>query len=97
MNMFMHELNNKWPLITFSICVLPQDGVIRIDTPNPLYEDYPYTVQSGGCGDRGEFIHITADFAKEVNTGLVDTVFGPPGKTHSFHSHISPWTLEFMN
>ena len=56
-----------------------QDGVIRVDTPNPLYEDYPYTVQTAGCGERGEYVHITPDFTLEVD-GLVASAFGPPGE-----------------
>ena len=49
---------------------------------NPVYEDYPYTIQSAGCGQRGEFIHITPEFATEVASGLVESVFGPPGILH---------------
>ena len=71
----MYKIHSKHDLF--------QDGVIRVDTPNPLYEDYPYTVQTGGCGERGEYVHITPDFALEVD-GLVASTFGPPGKNSCY-------------
>ena len=36
-----------------------EDGDIRINSPNPLYLDNPYTLQSGGCGERGKYIYLT--------------------------------------
>lgn len=53
-----------------------EDGAIRINTPNPLYLDTPYTVQLGGCGDRGEYIHLTPDFLTYLNDSSAET-FGP--------------------
>ena len=34
-----------------------EDGAIRINTPNPLYQDTPYTLQLGGCGSLGKSIN----------------------------------------
>ena len=34
-----------------------EDGAIRINTPNPLYQDAPYTLQLGGCGSLGRSIN----------------------------------------
>lgn len=56
-----------------------EDGAIRVNLDNPLYLDTPYTVQPGGCSDRGEFIHLTADFLINLD-GLSTEYFGPPGK-----------------
>ncbi len=49
-----------------------------MDKQNPLYEDGPYTIQPGGCRDRGEFIHVTPDFIKNLDTTST-SLFGPPG------------------
>ena len=38
--------------------------------------DSPYTLQPGGCKERGEYIHITPDFLTHLNTSTADT-FGP--------------------
>ena len=45
-----------------------QDGAVRVDTPNPLYGNDPYTVQPGGCKDPGQYIHVTKDFLVDLNT-----------------------------
>ncbi|XP_054721485.1 calcium-activated chloride channel regulator 1-like [Uloborus diversus] len=50
---------------------------IRVDTPNPEYKDTPYTVQPGGCGEPGQYIHLTPWFLKELNGETVD-MFGAP-------------------
>ncbi len=45
---------------------------------NPLHGDIPYTVQARGCGERGEFIHVTPNFVANVN--VTAGALGPPGK-----------------
>ncbi|GAB6030615.1 chloride channel [Chamberlinius hualienensis] len=40
---------------------------IRVDVPNIAYGDIPYTQQTGFCGERGDFIHITESFIKSVD------------------------------
>ena len=57
-----------------------QDGDIRVDLPNPVYMDAPYTVHNGECMDRGEYIHITPSFLTNINTSSLDN-FGPTGTT----------------
>ena len=39
-----------------------EDGAIRIQNPNPLHGDMPYTLQLGGCGVLGEYIHLTPNY-----------------------------------
>ena len=56
-----------------------EDGDIRINTPNPLYMDNPYTLQPGGCGERGQFIHLTPDFVSHLKDSSAET-FGPTKK-----------------
>ena len=56
-----------------------EDGDIRINTPNPLYMDNPYTLQPGGCGERGQFIHLTPDFISHLKDSSAET-FGPTKK-----------------
>ena len=38
--------------------------------------DNPYTLQPGGCGDRGKFIHLTPEFVIHLNDISTET-FGP--------------------
>ncbi|CAL4083093.1 unnamed protein product, partial [Meganyctiphanes norvegica] len=56
-----------------------QDRNIRIDTPNPAYGNSPYTLQPGGCGDHGEYIHLTPDYTHNMFDNYL-TTYGPPGK-----------------
>ena len=51
---------------------------MRVDLPNAVHLDSPYTVQPGGCGDPGEYIHITRNFLLELNDKSTE-LFGPPG------------------
>lgn len=49
---------------------------IRIDKPNPEYGDAPYTLQTGGCGEPGQYIHLTPNFVKNIN-GEIEEKYGP--------------------
>ena len=53
-------------------------GPIRVDLPNAVHLDTPYTLQPGGCGDKGEYIHVTRNFILELDGSSKD-LFGPPG------------------
>ncbi|UYV76178.1 hypothetical protein LAZ67_13002946 [Cordylochernes scorpioides] len=35
---------------------------VRVDQPNPNFGNDPYTLQPGGCGDPGLYVHFTPDF-----------------------------------
>ena len=35
-----------------------EDAQIRVETSSPVYGDSPFTVQTGDCGDQGEFIQV---------------------------------------
>ncbi|KAG1652459.1 Calcium-activated chloride channel regulator 4 [Nymphon striatum] len=50
-------------------------GDIRIDFPNPTYENEPYTLQPRGCSEPGNYIHMTMDFILNVN-GTMQEDFG---------------------
>ena len=52
--------------------------MIQVKASNPLYGDVPYTVQNGGCGDRGEYIHVTPSYT--INIDDLAAKFGPPGE-----------------
>ena len=43
--------------IMFVFTVL-QDAEIRVDLPNPVYGDSPYTSKPGGCGEQGEYTQV---------------------------------------
>jgi len=44
---------------------------VRIDRPNPVYGDAPYTVRGAGCGVPGSYIHITPSYLKNSTGGNV--------------------------
>ncbi|XP_063885681.1 calcium-activated chloride channel regulator 1-like [Scylla paramamosain] len=54
-----------------------EDSHMRVDLRNPVYGDQVYTVQPGGCGDPGRYIHITS---KYLTSPLAPKVWGPRGK-----------------
>ena len=51
---------------------------VRVAPPNPVYGDNPYTLQPGGCGERGQYIHVTPDYLRFIN-GTMKQRFGPAG------------------
>ena len=53
-----------------------EDGLIRVNSPNPLYYDSPYTLQLGGCGAFGEYIHLTPNYLTHIGD-TSDENFGP--------------------
>ena len=61
--------------------LLLQDGSIRVDLPSAVHLDTPYTIQPGGCGDPGEYIHVTRNYILNLE-GQSTALFGPPGKSN---------------
>ena len=57
---------------------IKQDSEVQIDLPRARYGNRPYTSQPGGCGQPGEYIHLTPDYLLNIN-GSVNT-FGRPEK-----------------
>ncbi|XP_046645406.1 calcium-activated chloride channel regulator 1-like [Daphnia pulicaria] len=57
-----------------------QNADIQIDLPNWKYGERPYTVQLGGCGDPGEYIHLTPNYVKNFDSEFNLFQFGPAGK-----------------
>ena len=37
-----------------------EDAQIRVENSSPVYGDSPFTVQTGDCGDQGEYIQVRA-------------------------------------
>ena len=35
---------------------------VIVSEANPLWGDVPYTLQPGGCGQEGDYVHFTADY-----------------------------------
>ncbi|XP_013401095.2 calcium-activated chloride channel regulator 1-like, partial [Lingula anatina] len=58
--------------------VLDKAHVI-VDKPNSLYGDTPYVKQPRGCGQRGEYMHLTHDFI--LNRQRTEQFYGNPGTT----------------
>ncbi|KAL3248015.1 hypothetical protein MRX96_056735 [Rhipicephalus microplus] len=50
---------------------------VRVATPNPQYGDTPYTLQPRGCGERGEYVHLTPRFLSDMNSSMTE-VYGSP-------------------
>jgi hypothetical protein len=56
-----------------------QDADIRIDLPNWKRGDKPYSVQFGGCGDPGEYIHLTPSYVMNFDSEPNVFKYGPAG------------------
>ena len=52
---------------------------MRVAPPNPSYGDNPYTLQPGGCGERGLYIHLTPDYLHLINSTMKQRL-GPGGE-----------------
>ncbi|XP_078612939.1 calcium-activated chloride channel regulator 1-like [Branchiostoma floridae x Branchiostoma japonicum] len=52
---------------------------VRVDRPNPLYVDNPYVQQKGGCGEPGDYMHLTPKYVVDKEYG--EELWGPHGKT----------------
>ncbi|XP_077498139.1 calcium-activated chloride channel regulator 1-like [Amblyomma americanum] len=50
---------------------------VHVEPENPQYGDRPYTLQPRGCGERGEYIHLTPRFLADMNGSIADT-YGSP-------------------
>jgi calcium-activated chloride channel regulator 4 len=61
---------------------LNQNADIQIDLPNWKYGERPYTVQLGGCGDPGEYIHLTPNYVKNFDSEFNLFQFGPAGSVY---------------
>ncbi|KAK3864594.1 hypothetical protein Pcinc_029728 [Petrolisthes cinctipes] len=55
-----------------------QDAIIRVERPNTAYGNQPYTVQPGGCGEPGRYIHLTPPY---LNIDRKACFYGHRGKT----------------
>ncbi|XP_049275848.1 calcium-activated chloride channel regulator 4A-like [Rhipicephalus sanguineus] len=50
---------------------------VRVAAQNPQYRDTPYTLQPRGCGERGEYVHLTPRFLSDMNDSIADA-YGSP-------------------
>jgi hypothetical protein len=53
---------------------------VRIAPASSTYQDTPYTIQPGGCGDPGDHIHLTPQYVATLNLTDNLATFGPAGK-----------------
>jgi len=56
-----------------------EDAQIRVENSSPVYGDSPFTVQTGECGEEGEYIQVTQNFLTQ-QVAQSDSVFGPAGR-----------------
>ncbi|KAH6921876.1 hypothetical protein HPB50_005752 [Hyalomma asiaticum] len=50
---------------------------VRVAAENPQYGDTPYTLQPRGCGEWGEYVHLTPRFLSQMNDSIADA-YGSP-------------------
>jgi len=55
-----------------------KDGNIRVDERSGVYGNSPFTIQTGGCAESGEYIQASAPFLTEYES--MNTTFGPLGQ-----------------
>jgi len=58
--------------------VVFQDGDVQVNTKSGVYGNSPFTLQTSGCGEEGEYIQISNEFIE--NYGNIEGTFGPPGQ-----------------
>ncbi|XP_051866651.1 calcium-activated chloride channel regulator 1-like [Pristis pectinata] len=73
-------LPSTWPVNSSSVQGSTTQSYEKADViiaePHPLHGDTPYTLQYGGCGEKGRYIHLTPNFI--LNDSLVP-VYGKIG------------------
>ena len=52
-----------------------EDAEIRVDRPNPVYSDAPYTLRGSGCGEPGSYIHFTPGTETKFTLMFLLTIF----------------------
>ena len=78
--MFRILIPSSWTSINATIVesVVFQDGDVQVNTKSGVYGNSPFTLQTGGCGEEGEYIQISNAFIE--NYGNIESTFGPPGQ-----------------
>ena len=56
-----------------------QDADVKIGQPSSSYGDTPHTIQTGGCGQPGDFIHMTPNYVKNIDSSTSIDKYGPSG------------------
>lgn len=64
-----------------------RDPDVLVDPEHPIYGNSPYTQQSKGCGESGDFVSLPAEFLTKWNSTV--QAFGDPAKifVHEFVKH----------
>ena len=55
-----------------------EDAEVRVEMSNPIYGDFPFTVQNGGCGDPGQFVQTSAEYFTQLSDS--EAKYGPFGQ-----------------
>ena len=78
--MFRILIPSSWTSINATIVesVVFQDGDVQVNTKSGVYGNSPFTLQTSGCGEEGEYIQISNEFIE--NYGNIEGTFGPPGQ-----------------
>ena len=76
------SLNGSFEFINYDemiYFICHQLADVRVAPPRSTYGNMPYTIQSGGCGQPGEYIHLTPDYLRTLTDPNNTATFGPPG------------------
>ena len=55
-----------------------EDGDVQVNTKSGVFGNTPYTLQTGGCGEEGEYIQVSNDFIENYEN--INGMFGPAGQ-----------------
>ena len=76
-----------------------QDGDIQVNIQSGVYGNTPYTLQTGDCGEEGEYIQISDEFIKDYDS--MENMFGPAGQVfvHEWakYRYVEMGILGFLN
>ena len=59
---------------------------MKVAPAGSAHGDVPYTIQSGLCGQSGEYIHMTPDYLRTITEPNNTAIFGPAGIVSNIRS-----------
>ncbi|KAI8500532.1 chloride channel [Branchiostoma belcheri] len=65
---------------------------VRVAAPNPEFDHNPYVRTYSGCGEKGEYMHLTpAYILDQVPLGSTDYLWGPGGASGQYGIPLGTW------
>ncbi|XP_018007191.1 uncharacterized protein LOC108664991 [Hyalella azteca] len=72
------SIPHHWQRQEPTLQVAVQSPSVVVSAPDPQYGHIPYTLQPGGCGEEGLYIHLTPDYVKNMRSILATLKIGAP-------------------